>query len=131
MYKSLKRGYRKYPWGDNFDANKLWCCKEAVYDAGGTHRVGELGIGPYGCTDMAGNVWQWRKAWYGKDKRTRDYLADPHGPDTEQKNRVARGGPWYEVNPLIFRAANRLFFLLPLGRFMDYGFRCVGRADVR
>ena len=50
-------GWRwKYPWGDKFDATKLWCSKNTFFDSGGTHNVGELGVSPYGCTDMAGNA---------------------------------------------------------------------------
>ncbi|HZO88107.1 MAG TPA: SUMF1/EgtB/PvdO family nonheme iron enzyme [Chthonomonadaceae bacterium] len=55
---------RKYPWGNRWDARKLWCSKNEPGDAGGTASVGKYAISPYGLTDMAGKVWQWCRDWF-------------------------------------------------------------------
>jgi formylglycine-generating enzyme required for sulfatase activity len=115
-----------YPWGNTFDRSKLWCSKTAVADAGGTHRVGELGISPYGCTDMAGNAQQWCEDWYDPDFwDTREAKrADPVNLDVGRKLfRVTRGGSWWEWGELSFRASHR-DWSLPYYRRIFCGFRC-------
>ena len=68
-----------YPWGDE------WCdgyCNTEEAGQDKTTQVGHyspLGDSPYGCVDMAGNVWEWTASWYNKD----------------EKRRVLRGGSWY------------------------------------
>lgn len=118
---------RKFPWGDTFDASKLWFSKSAVGDAGGTHSVGELGVSPYGCTDMAGNVWQWCADYYDAS-----FLGSPAalGPDPvnrnvgDQKERVLRGGAWNCSSlDYLFRTAYRIHNA-PIARFISIGFRC-------
>jgi formylglycine-generating enzyme required for sulfatase activity len=50
---------REYPWGDEFDKNK---CNSSEGGKGSTTSVGFYsphGDSPYGCADMAGNVWEW------------------------------------------------------------------------
>src|ERR1017187_10304857 len=119
---------RKYPWGDTFDARKLWCSKAALFDAGGTHSVGQLGVSPYGCSDMAGNVKQWCKDWYDDDYCQADHGMDPQGPDLGEK-RVVRGSAWLcnISNPTLFRTAYRDCFAPSGGLY--FGFRCVARAS--
>jgi len=69
---------RKYPWGDAFDEEK---CNTSESGIGGTTLVGAYspqGDSPYGCVDMAGNVWEWMISdWSGTDK-----------------DKVLRGGSW-------------------------------------
>jgi formylglycine-generating enzyme required for sulfatase activity len=74
---------RKYPWGNAWDSSRAWCEETS---GGRAHPVGQLpaGASPYGCLDMAGNVWEWCQDWYG------EY---PSGP-SEGSNRVRRGGSW-------------------------------------
>lgn len=47
-----------YPWTGAFDLSK---CNMGETDIGGTSPVGLFvdGASPYGCLDMAGNVWEW------------------------------------------------------------------------
>ena len=102
---------RKYPWGDTFDSSKLWCSKEKVGDAGGTTAVGKYGVSPAGCTDMAGNVWQWCLDWYD-DKFWENKLSQVINPVnvTVTEWRARRGGSWYIPGPNdFFRCGGRLF----------------------
>jgi iron(II)-dependent oxidoreductase len=69
---------RVYPWGNEFDKEK---CNTVGSGMGKTTRVTRYhnGISPYGCYDMAGNVWEWTDSWYDKEEITK----------------VLRGGSWY------------------------------------
>src|SRR3990167_908353 len=96
---------RNYPWGNEFDFKKLNCAdfhvQKVLKDSGEwekefkenileknrgkalTTDVGRFadGASPYGCQDMAGNVWEWTSSLYEKDK-----------------SRVVRGGAWYYIS---------------------------------
>lgn len=62
-----------------------------------------LGASPYGCLDMAGNVWQWCSSLYG----WYPYRADDGREDTRADGpRVLRGGAWYMGREFL-RTANR------------------------
>ncbi len=52
---------RRFPWG-NADAFEV----RNIDSAEGVHPVGQTprGASPYGCLDMAGNVWEWVADWY-------------------------------------------------------------------
>ena len=121
---------RKYPWGNDWDPGKLQCSKNAGGDAGSTAPVGRFpaGASPYGCLDMAGNVWEWCADWYG-DLNSAP-TTNPNGPATGQY-RVLRGGSWKisDGGPN-FRCAHRGSGD-PAGRYGSGGFRAVGgvRAD--
>ena len=96
---------REYPWGNKFDAAK---CNTADSQIGATTPVGKYrnGASPYGCLDMAGNVWEWMDDWY----------------DDREEYRVLRGGSWYDFHGLA-RSAFRNYYL-PAGQFNVIGFRC-------
>ena len=85
---------REYPWGDEWDETKCNC-----YELGleGTSPVGIFpeGASPYGCLDMAGNVWEW----------VRSISANyPYNPSDGRENleaddnmlRVLRGGSFFD-----------------------------------
>ena len=99
-------GGRSYPWGDAFDQEK---CNTSESNVNGTTPVTKYvnGLSPYGCYDMAGNVWEWTASLY-KEKRA---------------DRVIRGGSWLS-EPDNARSANRVRYL-PTDRLNDVGFRCV------
>jgi formylglycine-generating enzyme required for sulfatase activity len=72
---------RIYPWGNEWDAKR---CNSSEGERGGMTPVGmyspqlhpelaEGGDSPYGCVDMAGNVWEWTGSVYEK------YPYDPEG----------------------------------------------------
>jgi formylglycine-generating enzyme required for sulfatase activity len=69
---------REYPWGDKFDAD---LCNTGDADIGETTSVTKYpkGVSPFGCYDMAGNVWEWTDSLYDKN----------------QEVKVLRGGSWY------------------------------------
>ena len=119
---------RVYPWGNDWDAAK---CSNSVgaTHPGKTSPVGAFpaGASPYGCLDMAGNVWQWCADWYGADYYTTSPAKNPTGPSTGT-GRVLRGGSWmYDIGLacIYFRGADR-DYNNPLGYWdSDLGFRCV------
>jgi formylglycine-generating enzyme required for sulfatase activity/predicted MPP superfamily phosphohydrolase/energy-coupling factor transporter ATP-binding protein EcfA2 len=78
-----------YPWGNKYDIN---LCNS---DECGLNRTSPVGIfpggeSPYGCADMAGNVWEWCNDWYGPYNA--GYQKNPTGPGGTY--RVVRGGGW-------------------------------------
>jgi formylglycine-generating enzyme required for sulfatase activity len=115
---------RIYPWGNEFNTNRLWCSKRSHGDATGTAMVGSFpsGASPYGALDMAGNVWEWCADWYSEKYYKSAPNRNPTGPNSGQL-RVLRGGSWSSNEPNNFRAANR-FRLVPAGRNYNIGFRC-------
>jgi formylglycine-generating enzyme required for sulfatase activity len=97
---------REYPWGDGFDKNK---CNSA--EAGFEHTTPVTqypnGVSPYGCYDMAGNVWEWCADWH----------------DEKKDSRVFRGGAWVN-EPRSLRVSNRGGFDASSLNFL-IGFRLV------
>ena len=100
---------REYPWGDqepapqlcNFDRNE-----------GSTTPVGKYspqGDSPYGCVDMAGNVWEWTSS------------------DYDASNKVLRGGSWID-EPSRVRGANR-GWRRPGDSSGNFGFRCARGSE--
>jgi formylglycine-generating enzyme required for sulfatase activity len=95
---------RAYPWGNEEPTPELCNFGE---NEGGTTPVGKYspqGDSPYGCVDMAGNVWEWTASDYDESKK------------------MLRGGSWY-VNPNNVRSANR-FRDDPDFTRSNQGFRC-------
>jgi iron(II)-dependent oxidoreductase len=90
----------EYPWGDTFDKNK---CNSQEGGKGDTMPVGSYspqGDSPYGCADMAGNVWEWTRSLWGTDWRAPafkyPYRFDDKREDETDKSsyRVIRGGSY-------------------------------------
>jgi len=95
---------RVYPWGDAFDPDR---CNTYESDIGSTTPVGQYSPGgdsPYGCADMAGNVWEWTSSEW-----------DEH--------RVVRGGSWSSYQGFA-RCAYR-FRLITVDYYGSLGFRVV------
>ena len=85
---------RQYPWGKEFEAGRL-NSGEGEQTVRATTPVGiyPTGKGPYGCLDMAGNVYEWTSTQF------RDYKYNPgdgrEDPDVGDNTlRVLRGGSW-------------------------------------
>ncbi len=113
---------RIYPWGDQWDESK---CNSLESGIGRTTPVGQYspaGDSPYGCADMAGNVWEWTGSIF------KPYPYDP-GDGREdlsasnEVHRVVRGGS-FGVNHRGVRCAARYGYS-PRRKGRFYGFRVV------
>jgi formylglycine-generating enzyme required for sulfatase activity/serine/threonine protein kinase len=90
---------RCYPWGDvkpndggDWRAN---CVQEPQYGERSCSPVGSYiqGASPYGCFDMAGNVWQWCEDWYNENYYANSIPNNPRGPRSGSGHAL-RGGAW-------------------------------------
>jgi len=116
---------RTFPWGELTTA-----CSYAVQADGGSKGCGTnatwpvaskmAGDSPYGLHDMAGNVWEWNRDWYGA--YAADPQTDPAGPASAAA-RVLRGGAFNSASTDL-RGGYRLsvFAAYTSG---DLGGRCV------
>jgi len=88
---------RVYPWGNLWNAAK---CNSSEGGAKGTTPVGQYapaGDSPYGCADMAGNVWEWCSDWFDEKEyqgRRWKTVKDPQGPEKGTWH-IVRGGSWW------------------------------------
>lgn len=107
---------RVYPWGNKLEPNYANMLGETAI---GPKRVGShrLGASPYGCMDMAGNVYEWTSDWYQPYPGNKDIRVE-YG----QVYRVLRGGS-YKSDAFDVRAARRKFDY-PDTVNPEYGFRC-------
>ena len=117
---------RIYPWGSqkldkklcNFDAGILELFSTKTTPIG---KYSPQGDSPYGCADMAGNVWEWVGDWYDGTYYQKSASSNPAGPSSGQV-RGLRGGSWLN-NGNDLRAAYRLRY--DPGVTNNYiGFRC-------
>jgi formylglycine-generating enzyme required for sulfatase activity len=95
---------RIWPWGNEPPTAKHCNFNRNV---GGTSPVGQYspqGDSPYGCADMAGNVWEWAGSWYSPNQ-----------------TRALRGGSW-AYDDLNTRAAVRYGYY-PNDGYLNIGFR--------
>jgi formylglycine-generating enzyme required for sulfatase activity len=128
---------RKYPWGNaapsgsrcNYADKRTdysWRDRNADDGYARTAPVGTFpaGASPYGCQDMAGNVWEWCSDWYDKDYYGNTAKNNPGGPSSGS-SRVIRGGSWI-CHATNLRCSDR-FDSDPASRHYNLGFRCVVR----
>ncbi len=102
---------RTYPWGDQEPTSELCNFGMNVKSTTPVGKYSPGGSSPYGCVDMAGNVWEWTAS------------------DYSNKSKVRRGGSYYDV-PSRLRASYRSPYT-PTDRHFYIGFRCVGVAPGR
>jgi sulfatase modifying factor 1 len=109
----------KYPWGEDFDKNLCNSYESGLYR---TSPVGifSKGKSPYGCFDMAGDVWEWCSDWYDDKYYANSPDENPKGP-SDGAFRVIRGGSWNSLAGFC-RSAFR-FRYGPRARGYRLGFR--------
>jgi len=97
-----------YPWGDTWDVQKCNNWSDSLYPGYQTAPVGSYSSygSPSGCQDMAGNVWEWCKEWYGSTYYSTSPASDPQGP-ASGSSRVLRGGGWDGGGGSLNRCASR------------------------
>ncbi len=109
-----------YPWGDQEPTDKL--CNSGQ-NVGRTTPVGEYspaGDSPYGCADMAGNVWEWTSSLFNPyPYDPEDGREDPDSTGT----RVLRGGAFVDSNVVVRCSARYNYY--PYDHYRNYGFRVV------
>lgn len=117
---------RDYPWGDDFDVNKVnspvrW---KSLHLEGDTMPVGSLEAGksPYGMYDMSGNAWEWTDSWYTQYPGNQ-WPSENYG----EMYKVLKGGSWWDcsyyqcgVSAPVF---NRSYFKQSV-KNSSFGFRC-------
>jgi formylglycine-generating enzyme required for sulfatase activity len=138
---------RRYPWGNDWDRNKCNTASHWVDEDVRTYEdwerkfkprwekewrgkkimttlVGQFqnGASPYGCLDMAGNVWEWCADWYDAEYYKNSPARNPKN-ETVGSYRVLRGGSWFTDDDLA-RGACRLIDY-PDNDFNYVGFRVV------
>ena len=100
---------RPYPWGEamGYQSDYANTCDFMI---GRTSSVTEFeqGLSPFGCFDMAGNVWEWCAQLYSKGHTTQ---------------RVVRGGSW--LNYMVHSKCTYRNTFDPEERYPAAGFRCV------
>jgi formylglycine-generating enzyme required for sulfatase activity len=120
---------RIYPWGDEWDPKR---CNSREGGRDDTTPVGQYSPGgdsPYGCVDMAGNVWEWTRSLWGTDWEKLDFKY-PYDPEDGREvleagddiHRVLRGGAFGYYEGLV-RCASR--WLEPYYGYWFFGFRVV------
>ena len=93
------RDKRVYPWGETFDVVK---CNSAALGLDDTTPVGifPAGASPYGCLDLAGNMWEWTcslwKAYPYDPNDGRENLAA-----SDEERCVLRGGAFWDVHRFV------------------------------
>ena len=110
---------RAWPWGNLYDPNL------ANMDSDRTRSVGSYteGASPYGCLDMAGNVWEWTDSYH--DDGNHFYVWIRGGSYF-----FAKGSHWYmQGGPVpVYQRAKFLLMSPALNRCATIGFRCAKDA---
>ncbi len=107
---------RLFPWGNKFSRKKLNFEKSRKR---GTTKVGSYpkGVSPYGCYDMAGNVWEWTADNY------LPYPGNKHEDEFYGKERyVLRGGSFMDAKYDALTTMRSKF--TPITDDENVGFRC-------
>lgn len=96
---------RTYPWGNCFEPHRCNCAEAGQHDTTPVGSYSPQGDSPYGCADMAGNVWEWTSTRWGAE-RSRPHYAPPYDAGDGRENpqqdepfreyRVLRGGSYQD-----------------------------------
>ncbi|MBN1934380.1 MAG: SUMF1/EgtB/PvdO family nonheme iron enzyme [Anaerolineae bacterium] len=109
-----------YPWGDKFDANKCNVEENGIGHTTSVRKYSPQGDSPYGCANMAGNVWEWVLSEYREYPYGDDYGRNDH---SDASSRIVRGGSFI-LDARYARTAYR-DKISPDDRDYDNGFRLI------
>jgi hypothetical protein len=107
-----------YPWGDEFDETKCNTVESGMGETTPVGRYSPQGDSPYGCADMAGNVWEWTSSLHEDYPYRVGYGADEVASSTQ---RVLRGGSFMSDKESA-RCSHRSRYM-PQIHFRNRGFR--------
>jgi formylglycine-generating enzyme required for sulfatase activity len=116
---------RIYPWGNGQPTAELGNFDDNVRRTTPVGQYSPKGNSPYGCADMAGNVWEWCADWFDEQeyqRRAKSTVKDPQGPQ-KGTSRVLRGGAFHSNRELV-RCACR-YRDVPRYHYRGRGFRVV------
>ncbi|MFC1868129.1 bifunctional serine/threonine-protein kinase/formylglycine-generating enzyme family protein [Thermodesulfobacteriota bacterium] len=112
----------EFPWGNSEPDNTTANFDNLIGETSPVKEY-EKGQSHFGAFDMAGNVYQWCKDWYGTGQRP---PKNPTGPETG-KERVIKGGSFLEGMESL-RSPNRDRYESNYSSFL-FGFRGVKKAE--
>jgi formylglycine-generating enzyme required for sulfatase activity len=120
---------RIYPWRDEPPDESRCNFDKYIGETTPVGMYSQQGDGPYGCVDVAGNVWEWCAARdmkpypndVSEDEWSDEYLQGP-------ESRVLRGGSWYDIQSFA-RCAYR-YWSNPYDRDDLNGFRVYVAAQI-
>jgi formylglycine-generating enzyme required for sulfatase activity len=93
-----------WPWGNDWDPARVNCKPDGLGRTSARGQYSPAGDSPYGCADMAGNVWE----WCSSSDRPYPYLVeDGRENPLGNERRILRGGSWYNDTPNYARCAYR------------------------
>jgi formylglycine-generating enzyme required for sulfatase activity len=112
---------RSFPWGDSQPTVRLAHFGQD-WNLGGTAPVGlhPEGVGPFGCHDLAGNVWEWCLDCWSGEAHTQRVGHDPVA-QADTNVRPLRGGCWRSIEPKLQNAYRNWFHRV--ARHTTIGFR--------
>jgi formylglycine-generating enzyme required for sulfatase activity len=102
---------QRFPWGNDFDRNRLWCSKEKLGDIGSTASVVRESFiwkhHPWGILDMVGNVAEWCCTGNSMFPVSALVSDGKMGREVTDEPRYIRGGSWYFYLEDSFRCSTR------------------------
>jgi formylglycine-generating enzyme required for sulfatase activity len=119
---------RVYPWGDTFDPRNANTSETQLGDTSDVGKFSPHGDSFYGCSDMAGNVWEWCNDWFDENEYKQKQAKDQKKAQNPQtgSSRILRGGSFGNLH-LGSRCANR-YGNNPFNIDWFFGFRVVSSS---
>lgn len=108
---------RVYPWGNNWQEGIINTLEAGYGKVLACGELGDRGNSPYGCQDMAGNIWEWTS--------TVPFQEDIYTLITEDMPRIIRGGAWNRDRSLARTFMSASDEMLPVYYQYDIGMRLV------
>jgi formylglycine-generating enzyme required for sulfatase activity len=116
---------REYPWGDEFDSHKYNVSEDDEASVTPVQFYSPRGDSPYGCADMAGNVWEWT---HSLEKEYPYDSEDGREDETSHDFRVLRGGA--ASYGALYACCAARHFSLSKNEYYNVGFRVVAAPRI-